>query len=69
MKLKMSIKEWASINGMTPDEFTGEIAATMAAIGGFQLDSVNNTDKADGFAINLEDHKYRYKVIIMRKVL
>ena len=33
----MNISEWARHNGMTPDEFKGEIVATMAAIGTMEL--------------------------------
>lgn len=34
----MDIKEWANINGMTPDEFKNEIVITMAAIASMELD-------------------------------
>lgn len=65
----MNISEWANFNGMTPDEFKNEIASTMAAVGGMELDGEDNTDKAEGVAFNVEDSDYKYKVIVTRKAL
>ena len=67
--MKMNISEWANLNGMTPDEFKNEIAATMAAVGGMELDGENNTDDSEGVAFNVEDSSYRYKVVVIRKSL
>ena len=64
--MKMDISEWANINNMTPEEFKNEIAATMAAIGGMELDSDENKDNGNGVVFTVEDDSYRYKVSVHR---
>jgi hypothetical protein len=66
--MKMNVSQWANHNNMTPEEFKNEMAATMAAIGGMELDS-NNDEKMTAVAFNVEDRNYRYKVIVSRKAL
>jgi hypothetical protein len=63
--MKMNITQWANHNGMTPDEFKNEIAATMAAVGGMELDS-NGDESKDMVAFTVADSDYVYQVMVRR---
>ena len=54
---------------MTPEEFKNEIAATMAAIGGMELDSDSNKSDGDMVVFTVEDSDYQYKVAVKRVAL
>jgi len=67
--MKMDISEWANHNNMTPEEFKNEIAATMAAIGGIELDGSDNKDNGNVVVFTVEDDKYRHKIAVYRTSL
>ncbi len=63
-EMKMEISKWANINNMTPEEFKNEIAATMAVIGGMELDK--NEGEENTVVFTVEDKEYKYKVCVHR---